>query len=804
MIVTGSRNLTYRTGGVTGSGNLYYGFGPQAVNFGASITGILRPTYSGSTSIPDESIFLQLPQGLGIVGVSGTPNPGIVGYINGQPPSNTVSGSIVGVATLPLLYASIRGFYSESGTLSGVSYRASFSGSDSLGSWVFPTSSGDAGLPGFIRPMQSGSADLPGYIQPVPPVPLYATINPQSVLTLTGNVYGIPPAELGAMISGQFYSSLSATMEGYDQSDISATITGNSLDTFDATITGFAEGSDVLYFEINADRLYRLFCTISGFAEGEAVVSAAYEAIPPEALDATIYPIPPAPIEATITGVHVPEQLPAQISGYLADYQIQASISSTGGFIDLFAFIKSATAAEETITASIDGAETGGLGATINIDPQHLLSASITPSGPYASKYLYTYIHGVCSSDLQATISPADPPKLEASYSPILGHTLQASIYPDVFYIDTVIPINTYAKDDLSAKINADICDARSFSHSLGASITPIFKEDLSAYILGAHNLVKTADLLPIKFTKKAVETDFLRLNIDSPAIAIDALPITILNVPFTDLTASIVGIPPSADLSASITPTYLGSYFTADPSEGIYANTLTGEKKIIRFFFTLSGKTFYYSEVANKTFPENLLDTIYLVVETHDEIDEDADLSPTMLAQKTSVRQCIVSDLTPFTSWDEAVQYGIRCAAGMFSDLSATITAVGGYDTVLATILPIDTDTLADLPAVIMPSDRIPTLDAQITATGGFVDLPEVFIRGIVSDQTEQPTELPGVLGPQNVPLVITFSGSNPQIVLQELQKPVTIVYSSLPDLNAYIFGQAVDGFSATVSGTI
>jgi len=787
------------------------------VDLGATATGILG-VFPGQTG-PNDQIYIDLPgsgSGLGIVGFT-NPTPDLTAVLFGDELPGLLLASIFGAsATLPVfsgeypITASIIPSNSGDASLSGVFYRAAYSGTPlDLDAFIMPVSSGEDGLPGYYRAFQTGSGTLSGFIEPIPPVPLYATIAPQSILTITGTISGIEPVDLGATISGKGYTPITASIQGFDNLDVMATITGMSVEGLPATISGFVSDESSLHSEINTDELYRLFCSISGLVNASGSIDASYDPVLPVDIGAGYIPIPPVPISATVTGLLPPGTIEATITGQLSPEHLAASITSTGGFADLGhsnphgVFIRGTTPSQLELDASIDGAEILDLGATINIDPQQLLTAAVTASGPYGSTSLLGNINGVTASDLTASLTALDPPKLIASYTSVLGVTLNATIYPDIFYIDALIPINTFAVNDLKAVINSTECAFRTDVSSIGAYINPIYKGDLEAYIIGANQSVRAVDLLPIDLNRQHLIKDYFALNLEPPAIATDYLPLIIVNSPFGDLSATIFGIGESADLTASVRGLTYGSFITSDPSTGVWVNPKTGERKIIRFLFTLTGKTYYYSEVANKTFPEYIKDTIKVIVETYDPIVVDPAIGTTSLAQKKNVRRCIVSDLTPFSTWDEAVKYGIRCAAGMFTDLTAYIVALNTKLDLRASYAPINDDEFSDLPGKIVCVTNQPIIDASINPVGGFADI-SLYTRGFTPGHTLPPTVISGELLETLGTVAVTYSGEDPQIILQDMLKSGSLVIPSVtPDLEANIIGIDELTISATITGS-
>jgi len=783
------------------------------VQLDSSISGVLK-IFSSST-VPTNPIYITLPgsgNGLGIVGYTSS-TPDLKAVVYGTNLEGLLLAAINGEsAELPVfsgesyLYSYIVPVNSGESSLSGIFYRAAYSGIPyDLESFILPVTSGELEVYGFVRGFQTWSGTLSGFIEAVPPVPLYAEISPQSVLTLSGSLSGIEPVDLEASIFGKGYKPLEAEIQGYDQLDIYTSVTGISFSDLTTSISGYITDESILHAEINTDDLYRLFCSISGRVSQSGDLLANLDPVLPEEIIGSYIPIPPVDLYASVSGLSSPHILPATITGVYPPEHLTGQIIPVGGYVNFFSSIHGLKPGiGDGLSASIDGAEKGDLRATINIDSQSLLQASITASGPYGNIYLLGQINGVDSSSINASITILDPPKIVASYSPVLGATLGATIYPDIFYIDALIPINTYAINDLRAVINTITCDFRTDVITFGAYIKAVQKGDLQAQIIGAHQLVRTVDLLPISLNRQHLNTDYFNLVLDPTTLTTDYLPLIILNSPFGDLSASIVGIRESADLKANIKGLTYGSFITSDPSTGVWVNPYTGQRKIIRFLFTLTGKVYYYSEVADKTFPEYIKDTIKVIVETYDPIIRDPADGITVLAQKRNVRRCIVSDLTPFSTWDDAVKYGIICAAGLFTDLSASITPKNTKLDLYSSYIPISSDEFSDLPSKIVSVTNQPTILATIAPQGGYGDLWP-YTRGITPGHTTPPTTISGELLPLSQSVAVTYSGADPQIVLQDMLKSDSLVIPSLtPDLWASILGIDELTISATITGSI
>lgn len=755
---TGVLDLNYLLGGLTGSGNIFYG-------------------------------------------QDGTESSDFTAYIRAMPSDNEdLSAEIMGPEVVGDLTGLIQGFAEGTDDL-GFNLVGWFSEEQDLTSWYVSYAEGSHSIRCHIRPQQSGTTDLPGLLQAVPPIDLEAKIFGFSYEDFEANLNGIGPADLIASIRSREFRDLFGLIDGHALIDLTGTITGVHLHELSSYIFGTAEGDKNLLAEINSDRINRLFCTISGFASEQINLDSLYFAIAPSDLEGTITQVPPSEITASILSFQEPEELTASISGTLTPEHLTATIGSRGAFRNIVAKVNSAATDSIALLANIDPVNQEDLNAYINQNTQSLLEASITASGPFGNEVLHAQINSLEYEDFSASISSVDSPTLTAIYSPTEPHDLTATIFPDVFYIDALIPFSTFGVKEFNAYINTKQCNYQSFAGNLPASYDIIFKEDLQASIFASHNLCKAADLVRINLRRSRAVTDYLKIFIDPPAISTDYIKLLILNSPYGDMTATINGVQSSSDLAASITTTPIGSFHSVDPSRGMWVDPATGRRRIIRFLFGLTGKTYYYSQLANRTFPEDRRDKIQLIVETFDPIDEDENLAPTMMGEKRNVRRCFVSDLTGFSSWDEAVRFGIRCSAGMFDDLGATIVGTGDSKSIRASIFPVDDNRSVTISGRIIPVKSLPDLNAEINASGGFSGL-KAALRGLMPGFTESPF-INDELNEHFIPLLITFGDGEPQLILQKVISTGNIVVSSSPSLEASIRGVVSEDLSVTISGT-
>lgn len=815
MIVSGVQNLYYSSSVITSSGNITY-----QSNSGPPVT----PQSSLSASIVGVQVDV-FNRNLILIEKSKIDSFGTI-YLNSKP-LTVFSGSELFTASISGL--PIRPIFSDEDVLKGVIFPinsgildlnaeiyATVTGSSDFQSFLRGQESGQYFLNGYIngndassldlnstiRPLQNLDIILPASVTPTEPEPLTADIKAFHFRDLSSDIFSVEPVDIKGSINPIDFKNLKASLEGFQESLIYASISGLKTSDLKGIVLGVANEESYLTALINSDGDLDLGATITGKINDAVDLSANISGAPPANVAGSIFGVGPVNFPASILPNPLPVDLTGSVVGVLSPHYLTASVSSTGQYEDLNSYITPSHFLMNSLKASIEGFGSYDLLASINNDSQVTLESSISGIVGQSIKVLRADIIPSLESSIYASISGELPYLIGGSIIPIPPSILSASIFPEVFFIDVLIPFTTYEVSHLTASINSSNCDPFSSFSEMSASISSIFNKDLAATIIGANQLVKALDGLPIELKRQTIETNYLRLNLSSPTILTNYLPISIINSPIADLTASIFGQQAQEDLSAEIIVDTFGSFISSDPSEGIWVNLDTGEIKVISFYFIVTGKTYFFSEVSNTTFPESFRNNIKLVIETYSPIEEDANIAPTSLAQKFNVSRCVVSDLSHFTSWDSAVKYGIKCAVGLTFDLTASINPIGSSKELSASVDPIDSRFFRDLTSSVFPVESLPNLAASISGSGGLLDLSS-FIRGFSYTSTI-PSVTSSGLQESLQPIIITYSGEDPQIILQTIFTNASIVESERPDLRSSIFGLDLDLLNASISGTI
>jgi hypothetical protein len=644
-------------------------------------------------------------------------------------------------------------------------------------------------LSSVIRAQRSGTASLSGFIEPVPPADLNATLQGFSFLELSGTIEPIPPVELPATISGQEYLDLYGNIEGYDYTDLGATYCGTNASNLNTLISGLASGFANLTGQIQGF----LGLGVSGDLGGYIVPQFSGT----QNLNANISGVVFKDLAATLRVISGGiADLEATISGDSQDTLI-GNITATGSLLDLSSYITGSKSLYNSLSSFIDGYGLLDLQATIDSETQGVLFANISPSGSN-SGVVFASISGVFSESLQAEYEITNEGLLSGSISPIPTSALYAVIQPKVYFIDSTLPINTFPVTNLKAVINAYNCDFDSFYSDLSVVISGTSAQDLSASIVSVvGQYAMASDELKLLNKAMVVSEDWAFFILKQPILAEDGIQLILTNSPLSDLAASIVGVQAHEDLSASISSSFFATVKRDGVPLGQWVNLKTGERRLIKVFFEGNASNFYYSSTGNKTYSENALDSLKVVVEIYTKEDD----SNSLLARKTEVKRCIVDNLTDFESIDSAIKFGIMCAAGEISSgLRAEIVGVGETKDLRGSVTAVDYRRARDLRAGILAVQNQPELNATISGSGDVSDLSG-YISPTIPSLTQ--SEFTDTLGNRYLPKLVAYGNNQFSVVLTKVLSTDTISVADSPDLYASIYGMGVSDIDATISGS-
>jgi len=734
----------------------------------------ILPTQSGQTlSNGRETVYSNLYfGGIGVVGVIQTPDLRAA-YTFVEP---VKSGSLDLKVYIQPIQKGQRDL--------GAYWRSAESGSLNLNATLTGVTPSD--LMAYIRPVISSSRDLFTEIEPVPGVDLQGAIDGIFSFDLPASIIAAEPTDLPATISGQPRLDLTGSYYGYEIKDLLASLTGVTFKDLNAEIYPSESGISDLnarvagFLGINEQAL--LSANIRSQSGTSTTIEATLTGVSLKDLSATVFGY-------TFTG------LPATVTGVLFDGALEATITPTGGFTDLTAYIKPSIHSIANLQAHVDGTDYLDLLATLNNSPQSLLNATLTATG-INSDYLFATVTPTYESALSGIYNSISGNLLYASIDTIPSQELRATVYPKAFYIDSSIFINTYPVSNLRAIINADPCLNSSDLSNLIVTISGATIGDLSASIIPiVGQLAIAEDKINIILKEKIIDQDWVFFIFDQRAIAEDKIRLVFANSPFGDLRAEIVGVQANSDLTATITSNYIPSISKTGVPIGQWQNLKTGETKLLRLFFRGNAINYYYSAEANTSFSDGRNEFLDIIVESYKR--QNADFN-SLLNLKLETKQARVS-LNGFANLDSAIKYAIAASVSEIrEELRAEIFGVGSPKDLLASVSGMDDTYLSDLKASLNSVANDPSLSATITPTGSLLDL-----YTIISPQQVGMTSTPfyDALGNRYLPTLNIISDGNYSVVLTPITASAIINVTN-PDLQTTICGVGVYDMDATISG--
>jgi len=407
------------------------------------------------------------------------------------------------------------------------------------------------------------------------------------------------------------------------------------------------------------------------------------------------------------------KNLRARLKGYASEFRDLLSSIDGFTFIDLPITIKATyydditaflyAIQPEDLSAIIQVFHVGNLqGIVIGEDWPFNLHASINPTGIFNNlnaiiscikRYdnLGGTVHAWTTSGLNAIINPANSYTLSAFVNPI-GHSssLQASIYPKMIRLTTVVRIPTMEHLDMSGIINTS-CFYSGYKN-LFASIYVTYKEELYAYIKAIQAFESKNLLSKVGYTDSYIALDKLKLCINiypSSYYTIDRLK---LNVSFmntqTLLSAYIRGTLTYDSLTANISAVKIPKYSYSEIFKNrekvvdINYNGVFKSYQVVETSFKSVVSEYYYNSDANEAWKASRFEKWMLDVSAYLPAD-------TALGLKRRLhRATTLYDLKKFDTVDEAVRFAIDYVTSYpKNDLKAVVNCVGHFACLHGTI---------------------------------------------------------------------------------------------------------------------
>ena len=381
------------------------------------------------------------------------------------------------------------------------------------------------------------------------------------------------------------------------------------------------------------------------------------------------------------------------------------------------------------------------MAASISVYPNLPLTASITGQDLSHIKALSATITSVYTSDLTSSVTSTGyytemPASISATGS---TSTLSASIRPYLKVLGfRFIPVETMPFLELKAVLNPiSSCSVSSGYLNINAFVrgtTPaVGGSDLTASIVSLRDrLDLSASIIGRKITKIRTIDVWFRSQTRA-GLALTALCVGVGNGT-SDISTYIKGIPHTDDLGATITAfRHRFNKITTVEDVKVYKDYFTS----VELYKTIG---IHFSSQVEKYVYDSLNSAIY-------EIDGEKwvlDLSEItdtgeFFDRYTGDRNHSIDSLVEYDSIDEAIRAGIAILTEWrTSDLSASITATGGYLGLTATVAALRPDKYSDLHSKIMPVTAIPDLYASITAYSGYSAL-----AGFITGQSHGPEQL-------------------------------------------------------------
>lgn len=374
----------------------------------------------------------------------------------------------------------------------------------------------------------------------------------------------------------------------------------------------------------------------------------------------------------------------------------------------------------------------GGLTASISVQPYSSLLSYITGQDLSHIKDVSATIVSMYTDDLVSFIVGIggfySMPASISSSGDTLG--IGASIKP---YLKVsgfrIIPVETRPFIDLRSYINPiSSCGHYSSYSPISAFIRPakIFSGGDPMYA-SINSLSNISDLFVSINCKKITRIRLLDIMFRTLRRASSTISSYIVGIDssYKDLISSIGSIPHEVALYASITP-YIAGFSSMPKQELINVYKVIGMNaelyKQLKMTFASKPEKLIYDgiekaiySIGNKKWVLNI-----------SEVSE----TGTFFDKKTTDRNKLIDSIEEYDSVDEAVRAAIDILAEMRKvDVSASITAIGGYNGLRAYIYGDALDRVSNLPTSIYIVNNEPVLYATISAYSGYLGLKSLVI---------------------------------------------------------------------------
>jgi len=494
----------------------------------------------------------------------------------------------------------------------------------------------------------------------------------------------ILPVDLSAYLKTRYAINLKGSLSAWNIKDLSATI--DIIFSYDLNIKIY--GRDDMFKD--------LYSRIKGRAvEVQRFLSASLRGLVGNSLSALLipvyisnlpgylFPVLPKDISANIYAWHVLD-LQGILNGQRAEWDLLASIFPNRNLSTLNAtlYSKFGTKIPSNLPANIHS---------------------------WYINYLTSSIGVIAAGNLQAILIP-------------FGHSsnLNASIYPKMIRLTTIIKVATMEHKDLSAMINS-FC-IHTGCKNLSASLYTTYKSDLFAYIKALKYSYKLQLSASVGYADTITEVDKYRINftvLESSMRTFDRYMIGFsVFGSVTYLSAYIKGILRSVSLGASIVAEEIET-FNVGKLQNVehvvhlsYAGVFN-TYEVVEMAFKSLVNDYYYSTDGDYAWKMNRFDRWLLEIKSYLPKNEDLRL------KRRLHKGTELYDLKRFSSIDEAMRHAIAYVTEYpQSNLMGSIYGIGMHTSLGATIRPIYTKTRASYLGGMLTS-VVPTIIVGIEQDG-------------------------------------------------------------------------------------
>lgn len=521
------------------------------------------------------------------------------------------------------------------------------------------TSSGIADIGSYIRSFIRSYSDMATEISPILPSDVAASIHGFDTRELPADIYGWAYQDLLGVIDAHLPSDLQAIMRVIETRDLPSNIVG---EWWHSQLDLSAK------FHRIWDRKYK---NLQALLHGWAIIDL------PSYVNAVYYYDITASIMggllkdlAASIGVIPPSNMQGIIHGF-AIYDLPALLNGGYGPSDLQSYINSVTPSD--LAAYI--------GAYKGIEVPFNLSA---------------LIEGGYSIDLPAYMVSISPIDLLAYINPVLkALDLKATIIPSTIMMKRIILVPLLEHKNLNAIVNF-MCFNSAYS-DLSAYTYALHKMDLQAYVIGwfgstsdnlkdltayinteTHVALDTVTLSYIPEIDKYTRLNLLFRSVDT-YITWDTFGVEFSNYYIKNLIASIVGVPNSTNLSASLNATWdwnfsqLPEYIKPKTHE-VFINIEKLEeqwKRFVELMFDRDGREpfkYFYVDGTQKVYKVDRSRHWTIWADGYSRVDDS-------MIERVNVRRKFIFKMSDYTTIDEAIRDLIeRAAYPISSDIGAYI----------------------------------------------------------------------------------------------------------------------------------